>query len=214
MRLLLIKDQFFFPTFMVVTGQFQRWESRVIEQVGRQTMGFAMAGPLWVIQRVLDHPHDDAVAVLVSIVRRGINLGQKRAIRQPLDRPQDQVAFETNQEFGAPRVQFFPMCVAEKAAIFQQQGVSRKVVPELIDQFLFAVVVAAHGHGNFDMRTQFHQADLADLREGAVATATAAPAKVRVVSRRVRHVQDSAVDAHQYADRDRRRPASAGWPAV
>ena len=47
----------------------------------------------------------------------------------------------------------FSMCVAEKAAIFQQQGVSRKVVPELIDQFLFAVVVAAHGHGNFDMRT-------------------------------------------------------------
>ena len=71
------------------------------------------------------------------------------------------------------------------------------MVPELIDQFLFAVVVAAHGHGNFDMRTQFHQADLADLRESAVATATAAPAKVRVVSRRVRHVQDSAVDAHQ-----------------
>ncbi len=48
------------------------------------------------------------------------------------------------------------MCVAEKAAIFQQQGVGRKVVPELLDQFLFAVVVAAHGHGDFDVRTQFH----------------------------------------------------------
>src|SRR5271157_2709156 len=116
--------------------QFQSREQRVIEQVGRQTMGFAMAGPLWVIQRVLNHPHDDAVAVLVSIARRGINLGQKRAIRQSSDRPQDQVAFETNQESGAPRVQFFPMCVAEKAAIFRQQGVGRKVVPELLDQFL------------------------------------------------------------------------------
>ena len=155
-RLLLVNDEFFFPTLMVVTRQFQSREQRVIEQVRRQTMGLAMAGPLWVIQRVLDHPHDDAVAVLVSILRRGINLGQKRAIRQPLDRPQDQIAFQTNQEFGAPRVQFFPMCVAEKAAIFQQQGVGRKVVPELLDQFLFAVVVAAHGHGDFDVRTQFH----------------------------------------------------------
>ena len=109
MRLLLIKDQFFFPTLMVVTGQFQRREQRVIEQVGRQTMGLAMAGPLGVIQRVLDHPHDDAVAVLVSIMRRGINLGQVRAIRQPLDRPQDQVAFETDQEF-VPRASSFFQC--------------------------------------------------------------------------------------------------------
>src|SRR5271157_2088362 len=59
---------------MVVTRQFQSREQRVIEQVSRQTMGLAMAGPLGVIQRVLDHSHDDAVAVLVSILRRGINL--------------------------------------------------------------------------------------------------------------------------------------------
>ena len=38
-------------------------------------MGLAMAGPFGIIQRILDHPHDDAVAVLVSILRRGINLG-------------------------------------------------------------------------------------------------------------------------------------------
>ena len=76
MRLLLVKDEFFFPTLMVVTRQFQSREQRVIEQVSRQTMGLAMAGPLWVIQRVLDHPHDDAVAVLVSILRRGIILAR------------------------------------------------------------------------------------------------------------------------------------------
>jgi hypothetical protein len=77
------------------------------------------------------------------------------------------------------------MCVAEKAAIFQQQGVGGKGIPELLDQFLFAVVVAAHGHGDFDVRTQFHQADLADLQEGAVAATAATAAKVRFVGRSV-----------------------------
>ena len=33
-------------------------------------MGLAMAGPLWVIRHI-DHPHDDAVAVLVSICGEG-----------------------------------------------------------------------------------------------------------------------------------------------
>ncbi len=81
--------------------------------------------------------------------------------------------------------------------VFHQQGVGRKVVPELLDQFLFAAVVAAYGHGHLDVRTQFHQADLADLREGAVAAAAATAAKVRFVGRCVRHVEHGAVDAHQ-----------------
>src|SRR5208337_1394965 len=37
-RLVLVKDEFFFPTLMVVTRQFQSREQRVIEQVSRQTM--------------------------------------------------------------------------------------------------------------------------------------------------------------------------------
>ena len=68
-----------------------------------------MAGPLRVIKRVLDHPHDDAIAILVSIARRRVNLGQKRAIRQPLDRPQDQVTFETDEESG-PRASSVFQC--------------------------------------------------------------------------------------------------------
>ena len=86
-RLLLVKDQFFFPTLVVRTCQFPGRELRMIEQIGRQTMSLTMAGPLWVIQRVLDHPYDDTVAILVSVVRRRIDLGQKRAIRQPFDWP-------------------------------------------------------------------------------------------------------------------------------
>ena len=74
------------------------------------------------------------------------------------------------------------MCVAEKTAIFQQQGIGRNMIPEFLDQFLFTVVVATHGHGNLDVRTQFHQAHLPELREGTVATTAAAPAKVRLVS--------------------------------
>ena len=58
-------------------------------------------------------------------------------------------------------------------------------------------MVTAHGHGNLDVCAQFYQADLPELREGTVAATAAAPAKVRLVSRRVRHVQDGAVDAHQ-----------------
>ena len=89
------------------------------------------------------------------------------------------------------------MFVAEKAAVFQQQGIGGKVVPQLLDQFLFAVVLAADGQGHFNVRAQFHQADFADLREGAVTTATTAAAKVRVVGRRVGHVQNRAIDTHQ-----------------
>jgi hypothetical protein len=71
-RLLLVEGQFFVATLVVRTSQFRRGELRVIEQIGRETMSLTMAGPLWVIERVLDHPHDDTVAIVV--VRRRINV--------------------------------------------------------------------------------------------------------------------------------------------
>ena len=81
------------------------------------------------------------------------------------------------------------MRLAEKTAIFQEKGVGRNTIPEFLDQFLLAVMIAADGHGNFDVRAQFHQTHFADLREGAVTTTAAASAEVCLISRRVRHVQ-------------------------
>ena len=57
------------------------------------------------------------------------------------------------------------MRVAEKTAIFQEKGIGRNTIPEFLDQFLLAVMIAADGHGNFDVRAQFHQTHFAHLRE-------------------------------------------------
>jgi hypothetical protein len=48
----------------------------------------------------------------------------------------------------------------------------------LFHELLFAVLPAADGHRQLGMRAQFHQADLADLGEGAVAASAAAAPKV------------------------------------
>jgi hypothetical protein len=39
----------------------------VIEQVGHQPMRLAVTRALRIIQSVFDHPHDDAIAILVTV---------------------------------------------------------------------------------------------------------------------------------------------------
>ena len=51
--------------------------------------------------------------------------------------------------------------------------------------------------GYFHMGASLHQAQFAYLREGAVATRTRVPAEGGGVGRRIRHVQDRAVESHQ-----------------
>ena len=56
------------------------------------------------------------------------DLAQKSRISHRLSWPRT-----TNQEFSASHIQFLPMCIAEKTAIFQQQSIGRNMIPEFLD---------------------------------------------------------------------------------
>ena len=160
-------------------------------------MCLPMSGSQWIVQGVLDHSHHDALAILVTVVRRRVDLCQARPVRKPFDRFQNHVALDPDQELHTPRIQLFPVVVAEEISILEQQGVVRDLVEKLHDQFLLAVVIATDGQSCLHVGAQFDEAQLADLRKGCVTTATATATETLLIGRRVRHIHYCAVDAHQ-----------------
>src|SRR6185295_4415930 len=99
-------------------------------------MLFLMACSLRIVERVSKDANDDAAAIFVAVITGSITLCQIRAVRQALERFQDHVAFDANQEFLAASVEFFPVVVAEKSAVFREQRVGRQSVPQLAGQGL------------------------------------------------------------------------------
>ena len=67
-------------------------------------------------------------------------------------------------------MQHFPVFVAEKTSVFDQQCICRDVFPQLLDELLFRVLPTTKNECQFDMSSQFNQADLADLRECSLTT--------------------------------------------
>jgi hypothetical protein len=47
-----------------------------VEQGGQHPVGFSVAGPRWVGDRVRDHPHREVLAPLAPLVIRGAQLSQ------------------------------------------------------------------------------------------------------------------------------------------
>ena len=170
-------------------------------------MHLLMSGPLRVIERVGNHPDHQAVAVFRARVTRRIDLRQVRAVGQLLERLQDQVFLHADEEFLAASVECFPVVVAEKAAVLQEQRIGRQAVPQFAGQGLFAVLPAADLQGQFHMGAQLDQARLADLRERPVAARPRGPRERRRVGRTVRRVIHRTIDANptQAAPKSARR---------
>ena len=80
-RLLLVVDQFVFPSLVVSGNQLHRRRKPLVQEVGKQGGLFAVADRLRIVNRVLDHPHDDPGAVFRSGISVGINLGQVVLLR-------------------------------------------------------------------------------------------------------------------------------------
>ena len=65
-RLLLSVTKFVFPTPMIPRDQFQHRIFACVQQIGKERVFFLMADTLWIVQRVLDHTHDDSLTILFS----------------------------------------------------------------------------------------------------------------------------------------------------
>ena len=101
MRLLLIKHDLLFPTFVVQQDEVHRWVFYFIQQVGYQAMHLIVTGPLRVVQLVFDHPHQDAVAVFTPVVTVRVNLGQVRSVGEPFDGLEHHRRDDPYQQFRA-----------------------------------------------------------------------------------------------------------------
>jgi len=88
--LLLVIDQLLFPSLVIKKNQFFRRVKILIKEIGDQHMNFAVTNPLRVVERIADHPDENPIAILLTVVGSPINLGQIRAIGQVSDRLEDQ----------------------------------------------------------------------------------------------------------------------------
>ena len=87
----LIDGQLFFPAFMVELDEPRSWMGVGIQQSGQQPMLLAATGSIGVIEGVLDDPHQDSLPVMTTMGGAGVEFGQGGAVREVLNRLEDQV---------------------------------------------------------------------------------------------------------------------------
>ena len=102
MGLLLIIDQLLFPSLVIKNNQFFSRIKLRVKEIRDQHMSFTVSDSLRVVQCIADHPDDDPIPIDLTVVATPINLRQPYAIRQVLDRLEDQAAF-TRANSWTPR---------------------------------------------------------------------------------------------------------------
>lgn len=71
-----------------------------VEQVGDQAVPLARPRAVRVVVGILDDPHHQAIGITAAIPRAGVQLRQRRTIRQPMKGLQDGVALDPRQQVG------------------------------------------------------------------------------------------------------------------
>jgi hypothetical protein len=163
-------------------------------------MLLAVAHPRRIVQFVADHPHLDAVKVLVPQRLAGVNFGQVGAIGQRRDRPQDVAFTHPSQQVTTAQHHALPQLIAEEASVPQQQHAGVEVAQQARNHALLAALLllkALEDEGILDVGADLFQAQLADLGESASAASAFGIAKSLGVGLRIRHVEDRTVDSHQ-----------------
>src|SRR5271157_1727601 len=196
--LLLVVDQLLFPSLVIEHDQFFRGVLILIREISDQHMNFSVTDPLRVVQRIADHPDENPIAILLTVVGRPIDLGQIRTIGQVSDRLEDQPTLHSRQDLDISRRHFFPEVIAEKPAVPQQKHLGSQMAEQAADHGLLAVAAGPDHEGEFGVGPQLDQAELADLGEGPVATRPGrGPAEGRGVGVGVRDVVDGPIKPYQ-----------------
>ena len=102
------------------------------------------------------------------------------------------------QDLHVPRRHLFPVVIAEKAAVLQQQHLGSQMAEQAADHRLLAVGDGPQHEGEFDVGSQLDQAEFADLRERPIATRPGrGPAEGGGVGVRVGDVIDRPIEPHE-----------------
>ena len=196
--LLLVVDQLLFPSLVIEHDQFFSRAEILIKKISDQHMNFAVTDPLRVVQRLADHPDENPIAILLTVVGRSKNLGQIRTIGQVSDRLEDQPTFHSSQDLDVSRRHFFPEVIAEKPTVPQQEHLGSQMAEQAADHGLLSVGAGPDHEGEFGVGPQLDQTELADLGESPVATRPSRrPAEGRGVGVGVGDVVDGPIKPHQ-----------------
>ena len=106
-RLLFVENQFVFPTPVVSRNQFPSRVLSLVQQISQQRVFLVMANALRIVQRVLDHTYHDTVAVLLAVVRTGVDFRQIRAVESMLDRFENHALGKAGQHMHALETTLF-----------------------------------------------------------------------------------------------------------
>lgn len=119
MGLEFVNGQLFLPAFVVEHNQTLGRMPMRVQQRGQQAMLLARTRSARIVEGVVDNPHHHAAFVALAVSRRGVELGQARAVAQPAQRHQYQVLLDPGQQVRPLLPHLFDRRVAQKAAIPQ-----------------------------------------------------------------------------------------------
>src|SRR5262249_59309754 len=101
------------------------------------------------------------------------------------------------EQLAAAGQKGLPQRITEELAVGQQQHARADMAAQTPSDDRFTATARLDHEGEFGATAEFHQADPLNLRERAVATASAAATEGSLVGRRVGDVKGRAVDADQ-----------------
>src|SRR5487761_1131493 len=196
-RLLLVVDQLLLPALVIQKDQLRRRVHRRIQQGSQQRVDLSVSRSLRVVQHVTDHPHHNPLLIPFSVSGAGVNLAQKRAVRQNEEGLELWSPLEPEQQLAAAIGQLLPACVAEKVAVAQQQHVRPQMPPQPRHHGPLTGGAGFENEGQLGVAVQFHQAQLAYLGKSTIAPTTAGTPEEAGVGLRIGHVEHGTVDANQ-----------------
>jgi hypothetical protein len=197
MGLQLVDGKLVFPALMVEHDQFFGGVGRCIQERRQQAMHLFLGRATGVVQGVFDDAHQDAVLILLAVVRRGVHLGQIRAIGQDLDGLEHQIAFDTGQQLGLALLDLLQRLVAEEIAVPQQQHALLQPAQQVIGHGDFANVDGLDQVAVQHVGAGFAQTEDAGLWVGTLGAAGLGLAKDTGVVGAVGNIDDEAIQSHQ-----------------
>jgi hypothetical protein len=196
-RLEFVDTQLLFPPLVIQFHQFHRRVLVGIQQTRQQPMDLLLLAACFVLQRVFDDAHHQAVSVLFAVVVVGIHLGQIRAVGQFLDGLDHLAALDTPQQMGLAGKDLTDVPVTEEVAVPQQQHVGLQPAHQVGGHAGLAAPARLEEPAIEDVAANLAQAKHANLREGPRGASRLRPPEGVGVGFCVSDIDLEAVESHQ-----------------